>query len=64
MATKTMNDSWARVVSQIETIWSEEEFGEKEMKKARGNLTKMVNLIHEKTGEPKPDIMQKISAFL
>lgn len=64
MATKTMNDSWTRVVSQIETIWSDEEFGEKEMKKARGNLTKMVNLIHEKTGEPKPDIMQKIAAFL
>jgi len=64
MATKSMNDSWARVVSQIETIWNDEEFGEKEMKKARGNLSKMVNLIHEKTGEPKADIVQKITAFL
>lgn len=64
MATKSMNDSWARVVSQIETIWNEEEFGDKEMKKARGNLSKMVNLIHEKTGEPKDDIVQKITAFL
>ncbi len=64
MATKSMNDSWARVVTQIETIWNTEEFGDKEMKKARGNLSKMVNLIHEKTGEPKAEIVQKISAFL
>ena len=64
MATKSMNDSWARVVTQIETIWNTEEFGDKEMKKARGNLSKMVNLIHEKTGEPKAEIAQKISAFL
>lgn len=64
MATKSMNDSWARVVTQIETIWNTEEFGDKEMKKARGNLSKMVNLIHDKTGEPKAEIVQKISAFL
>jgi len=64
MATQSMNDSWARVVNQIETIWSEVEFGETEMKKARGKLTVMVDLIHEKTGEAKPEIIQKISAFL
>ncbi|NNF03623.1 MAG: general stress protein CsbD [Rhodothermales bacterium] len=64
MATEAMNDSWRRVVSQIKTIWSDEDFGDKEMKKARGNLNKMVNLIHDKTGEPRADIVQKISAFL
>lgn len=64
MATQAMNDSWARIVKQIETVWSDQEFGEAEMKKARGSLTKMVTLIHEKTGEPKPDITQKITAFL
>jgi hypothetical protein len=64
MATEAMNDSWRRVVSQIKTIWSDEDFGDKEMKKARGNLNKMVNLIHDKTGEPRAEIVQKISAFL
>jgi len=64
MATQSMNDSWARVVDQIKSIWSDQEFGDTEMKKARGKLTVMVDLIHEKTGEPKPDIIQKISAFL
>ncbi|MDA0379552.1 MAG: hypothetical protein O2899_08670, partial [Bacteroidetes bacterium] len=53
MATKNMNDSWTRVVNQIQSIWSNEEFGEAEMKKARGKLNKMVELIHEKTGEPR-----------
>lgn len=64
MATTAMNDSWARVKQQIDTVWADIEFGDKEMKKARGNLRKMVELIHEKTGEPRPAIMQKISAFL
>lgn len=64
MATKRMNDSWRQVKSQIESIWSEADFGDKEMKKARGDMRKMVNLIHEKTGEPRPQIFQKISAII
>lgn len=64
MATARMNDSWTRVKDQIETIWSDYEFGDKEMKKARGSLPKMVNLIHEKTGEPRNVIMQKMGAIL
>jgi hypothetical protein len=64
MATPAMNESWRRVQNQITTVWSDVEFGEKEMKKARGSLNRMVDLIHEKTGEPRPAIMQKISAFI
>ncbi|NBW93095.1 MAG: general stress protein CsbD [Bacteroidetes bacterium] len=64
MATQSMNDSWTRVVDQIRSIWSDQDFDDTEMKKARGKFNKMVDLIHEKTGEPRPEIMQKISAFL
>ena len=64
MATTAMNDSWRRVQNQITTVWPDVEFGEKEMKKARGSLNRMVDLIHDKTGEERPSIMQKISAFL
>ena len=64
MATDRMNENWRRVREQIEAIWSDHEFGDKEMKKARGNLRNMVELIHEKTGEPRNDIMQKIIAFI
>ncbi|MCB0718181.1 MAG: general stress protein CsbD [Bacteroidetes bacterium] len=64
MATDRMNENWARVKSQIEAVWSDHDFGDKEMKKARGNLRDMVNLIHEKTGEPRSEITQKIIAFV
>ena len=64
MATQRMNDSWSQVRLQIESIWSEAEFGDKEMKKARGDMRKMVKLIHEKTGEPQHEIFQKISAII
>lgn len=59
-----MNDSWRRVKAQIQTVWTEAEFGDQEMKRARGSLSKMVNLIHEKTGEPRSVIMQKINALI
>ncbi|MEM1127445.1 MAG: general stress protein CsbD [Bacteroidota bacterium] len=64
MATRQMNESWKRVRSQIESIWSEQEFTDSDMKKARGNLPKMINLIHEKTGESRAEIMQKMSAII
>ena len=51
-------------MTQIQTIWANQEFDETDLKKARGDLRKMVNLIHEKTEEPKADIIQKITAFL
>ncbi|MCZ6757673.1 MAG: general stress protein CsbD [Bacteroidetes bacterium] len=64
MATEAMNESWARVTTQIKTIWNEQEFTDAELKKARGDLKKMVTLINERTGEERADIIQKISAFL
>ena len=64
MATESMNESWRRVVEQIETIWADQTFDDAELKKARGSLKKMVDLIQSKTEESKADIMQKISAFL
>ncbi|GMQ81315.1 MAG: hypothetical protein BMS9Abin05_0746 [Rhodothermia bacterium] len=64
MATDAMNESWARVMTQIQTIWSEQEFTVAELKKARGDLRKMVALINERTGEEKSEIVQKITALL
>ncbi len=64
MATDRMNDSWRRVKSQIESIWTDVDFADAEMKRARGSLPKMVNLIHQKTGEPRAEIMQKMTAVL
>lgn len=64
MATERMNDSWRQVRAQIRSIWSEADLADEEMKKARGDMRKMVNLIHEKTGEPRNEIFRKISAVI
>lgn len=64
MATERMNESWRQVCSQITSIWSDVRFGDKELKQARGNMHKMVQLIHDKTGESKTEIFQKISAII
>lgn len=62
MGKQRMDQNWQRVKAQIFAVWGEIE--EQELKKARGNLPKMVNLIHEKTGEDRDIISQKMSAVL
>jgi len=64
MATARMNESWRQVRNQIEQIWNDVEFTDKEMKKARGKMNEMVRLIHEKTDEPEKQIFDKISAII
>lgn len=64
MATNRMNESWRRMKTQIETIWEGTEFDDQEMKRARGSLQKMITLIHQKTGESRGEIMNKMSAIL
>ena len=62
MANARMEESWAQVKSQIIEMWGD--MDEKELKKARGNMRKMVHLIHEKTGEDPGMIIQKMSAII
>ena len=62
MGKQRMIDNWERMKAQIMSTW--DDLDEDEMKKARGNLSQMVNLIHVQTGEDRRLIMQKMSAFL
>jgi uncharacterized protein YjbJ (UPF0337 family) len=64
MATEAMNESWRRVRDQIKAIWDEADFDDKEMKRARGEMHKIVGLIQDKTGESKEEIRRKMSAIL
>ena len=64
MATEAMNESWRRVRDQIKAIWSEADFDDKEMKRARGEMHKIVGLIQDKTGESREEIRRKMSAIL
>jgi hypothetical protein len=64
MATEAMDEDWRRVREQVKSIWSETEFDDKAMKRSRGNLTKMINLIQQKTGEPREQIRRKMDAVI
>jgi len=62
MGKQRMDQNWQRVKAQINAVWGE--IDDQELKKARGSLPKMVNLIHEKTGEDRDVIFQKMSAVI
>jgi len=64
MATSQMNESWRHVRSQIELIWNDIDFEDQELKETRGDFNKMIDLIHTKTGDPRPEIMQKMAAVI
>jgi hypothetical protein len=51
--------------AQILSVWGDlGDIDEQELKKARGNLGQMVNLIHEKTGEDRGVIMRKMATLV
>lgn len=64
MATEAMNESWRRIRDQIKEIWEEADFDDKQMKRARGEMDKIVGLIHDKTGESPEEIRRKMEAIL
>lgn len=64
MATEAMNESWRRIRDQIKDIWEEADFDDKQMKRARGEMEKIVGLIHDKTGESREEIRRKMGAIL
>jgi hypothetical protein len=64
MATEKMDEDWRRIRDQIKDIWDETDFDDKQMKRARGELDKIMGLIHDKTGESIEEIRRKMSAIL
>jgi hypothetical protein len=64
MATKKMNDRWSKIRDRIKAVWSEADLSNEEMRMTRGSLPKMVSLIHDKTGEPLPEIRRKVAALV
>ena len=64
MATEKMNEDWRRIRDQIKDIWADTDFDDKQMKRARGEMQKIMGLIHDKTGESIEEIRRKMSAIL
>ena len=62
MSKQRMEQNWQRVKTQILAVWGD--LDESDMKKARGDLGQMVNLIHEKTGEERSLIMRKMATLV
>ena len=62
MSKQRMEQNWQRMKTQIFSVWGE--FDETELKKARGDLGQMINLIHEKTGEERSLIMRKMATLV
>ena len=59
-----MNRDWKQVRDRIKRVWSSVEFDDKKMKRTRGSLRQMVNLIHARTDEPRADIRRKVAAVM
>ena len=57
-----MDQNWERMKEQILAQWDGVDEGA--LKKARGNLGKVVDLIVEHSGEPRSAVMTKMSAFI
>jgi len=64
MATEKMDEDWRRIRDQIKEIWDETDFDDKQMKRARGELDKIMGLIQDKTDESITEIRRKMSAIL
>ena len=64
MATPKMNRDWRQVRDRIKQTWSDTEFDDKKMKRTRGSLRQMVNLIHARTDEPRAEIRRKVVAVM
>ena len=62
MSKERMTHNWDRMKDQIQSTW--DGLDDAELKKARGSLSQMVNLIVDQTGEDRKLVMQKMSAFL
>ncbi|HEX9951986.1 MAG TPA: hypothetical protein VGB53_09480 [Rubricoccaceae bacterium] len=62
MSKARMDQNWDRMKDQIVAQWGGIDEGA--LKKARGNLSKVVDLIAEHTGEARATIMTKMSAFI
>ncbi len=57
-----MEQNWQRMMGQILSTWNS--LDEDALKKTRGNLSQLVALIHEQTGEDKQLILRKVSVFV
>ncbi|MDZ4701687.1 MAG: general stress protein CsbD [Rhodothermales bacterium] len=63
MATPRMDESWNRIKTQIRAIWGDV-LTDAELDKGRRDLNKLVNIIHDVTGEAHTKIRGQMNAII
>ncbi|MEZ4699132.1 MAG: general stress protein CsbD [Rhodothermales bacterium] len=63
MATPRMDESWNRIKTQIRAIFGDA-LTDTELDKGRRDLNKLVDIIHDVTGEPPASIRGRMNAII
>ena len=64
MANQKMPADWQKVKKRIRCLWKGTSFSDQELENDRKYLSKLVTIIHDKTGENRPLIQRKIWAAI
>ena len=64
MANQRMKDDWKLTQQRIREIWEETEFSDDDFKQGRADLQAMIEVIQEKTGESREEVLSKLEAVI
>lgn len=64
MANQRMKDDWKLTQQRIREIWEDTEFSDDDFKQGRADLQAMIEVIQEKTGESREEVLSKLEAVI
>lgn len=64
MANERMKEDWRLIQERIRNIWDDTDFSEDDMKRGRADLSEMISVIQEKTGESRDEVLSKLQAVI
>lgn len=64
MANERMKEDWRLIQERIRNIWDDTDFTEDDMKRGRADLSEMISVIQEKTGESRDEVLSKLQAVI
>lgn len=64
MANQRMKDDWKLTQQRIREIWEDTEFSDDDFKQGRADLQAMIDVIQEKTGESREEVLSKLEAVI
>lgn len=64
MANERMKEDWRLIQERIRNIWEDVDLTEDDMKRGRADLSEMISVIQEKTGESRQEVLSKLEAVI